>query len=123
LPANKLTFSLVTAPTGVHLAPDTGILTWTPTEAQGPSTNLITVQVRDDGSPPLSDSKSFTVVVHEMNSRPVLTVPPDQAIDERSTLTVINTATDSDLPANGLTFSLVTTPSGVKLDPNTGVLT
>src|SRR5207249_219602 len=65
LPANTLTFSLVSAPTGVNLDPSSGVVTWTPTEAQGPSTNLITVKVTDNGVPQSSDTKSFTVVVTE----------------------------------------------------------
>src|SRR5213075_178563 len=122
LPANSLTFSLVSAPAGVNLDPSTGVLSWTPSEAQGPSTNVITVKLTDNGAPRLSDTKSFTVVVNEANSAPVLTVATDRTISELSTLTVTNTASDSDLPANTLTFSLVSAPAGVNLDPSTGVL-
>src|SRR5439155_7614640 len=68
LAANTLTFSLVSAPAGVNLNPSSGVLSWTPSQAQGPSTNLITVRVTDSGAPPLSDTKSFTVVVTEANS-------------------------------------------------------
>src|SRR5204862_380370 len=78
LPANTLTFALVSGPSGVSVNPTTGVLTWTPTEAQGPSTNTITVKVTDDGTPALSATNSFTVVVNEVNSAPVLTVPSDQ---------------------------------------------
>src|SRR5213075_1756133 len=117
------TFSLVSAPSGVNLDSETGVLTWTPTEAQGPSTNLIKVKVTDNGAPQSSDTKSFTVVVAEANSAPVLTVPNDQTVTELTTLTVTNTASDADLPANALTFSLVSAPSGVNLDSATGVLT
>src|SRR5213079_631211 len=123
LPANTLTFSLVSAPSGVNLDPSSGVLTWTPTEAQGPSTNLITVKVTDNGAPQSSDTKSFTIVVTEANSAPVLTVPTDRTVPELSTLTVTNTASDADLPANVLTFSLVSAPPGVNLDPSSGVLT
>ncbi|MCC7018063.1 MAG: putative Ig domain-containing protein, partial [Rhodospirillales bacterium] len=35
-PANDLTFSLIGAPLGASIDPDTGVFTWTPTEAQGP---------------------------------------------------------------------------------------
>jgi hypothetical protein len=64
LPANTLKFSLEPgAPAGASINATNGVFTWTPTEAQGPSTNLITVRVTDDGSPPSSDSRSFTVVV------------------------------------------------------------
>src|SRR5436309_1460357 len=123
LPANVLTFSLVSAPAGVNLDPSSGVLTWTPTEAQGPSTNLITVKVTDNGVPQSSDTKSFTVVVSEANSAPVLTVATDRTIPELSTLTITNTASDADLPANTLTFSLVSAPTGVNLDPTSGVMT
>src|SRR2546426_6025140 len=106
-PADLLTFSLEPgAPAGASINSANGVLTWTPTEAQGPGTNLITVRVIDNGSPPSSDTGSFTVVVTEVNRAPLLTVPADQMIDELSTLVVTNTATDPDLPANTLTFSL-----------------
>src|SRR5207249_1455260 len=119
---NTLTFSLVSAPAGVNLNPSSGVLSWTPSQAQGPSTNLITVRVTDSGAPPLSDTKSFTVVVTEANSALVLTVPTSQTVAELSTLTATNSASDADLPANALTFSLVSAPAGVNLDSNTGVL-
>ncbi len=64
-PTNTFAFGLVSAPAGVNLSATTGVLTWTPSAAQGPSTNLFTVKVTDNGVPPLSDMKSFTVVVHE----------------------------------------------------------
>src|SRR5204862_117784 len=113
LPANTLTFALVSGPLGVAVNPTTGVLTWTPTETQGPSTNTITIKVTDDGEPALSYTDSFTVVVNEVNSAPILTVPPDQTINELSALVVTQTASDTDLPANTLTFALVSGPSGV----------
>src|SRR5206468_1110299 len=105
LPANTLTFALERKTAGEGVDSATGVLTWTPTEAQGPSTNTITVKVTDNGTPALSAINSFTVVVNEVNSAPVLTVPPNQTINELSTLVVTNTATDSDLPASTLTFA------------------
>jgi hypothetical protein len=123
LPPNVLAFALVSVPTGVNLDPTTGVLTWTPTEAQGPSTNTIAVSVTDDGQPSLGVTNSFTVVVLEANSAPVLTVPLDQTIAATKTLTVTNLATDPDIPPNLLTFALVSAPTGVNLEPVTGVLT
>jgi hypothetical protein len=123
VPANTLTFSLVSGPTGVNLDPVTGVLTWTPSEAQGPSTNVIWVEVTDNETPPLSDIRSFTVVVNELNSAPTLIVPGPQVIDELSTLVATNTAYDADVPTNTLAFSLVMAPSGVSITPVTGVLT
>src|SRR5262249_17957742 len=70
--ADALTFSLLNPPAGAAINPVTGVFTWAPTEAQGPSTNVIMVRVTDNGAPPLSDTKSFTVVTTEVNSAPVL---------------------------------------------------
>jgi hypothetical protein len=41
------------------------VFTWTPTCEQGSSTNLITVWATDSGTPPLSNSISFTITVSE----------------------------------------------------------
>src|SRR5206468_2232691 len=123
LPANVLTFSLVSAPGGVNLDSATGVLTWTPTEAQGPGTNLITGKGTDKDATQSEDTKSFLVVVTEANSAPVLTVPLSLHVALPISLTVTNTVSDADLPVNALTFSLVSAPGGVNLDPNSGVLT
>ena len=123
VPVNTLTLSLVSAPAGMSLDSNTGVLTWTPTEAQGPSTNTIRVKVSDDGSPSLSTTNSFTIVVTEVNSAPVAGPVADQRIAELSTLVVTIPATDADIPANSLTFSLASAPAGVSVNPNTGVLT
>lgn len=62
-PANQLTFSLAQAPAGAVIDPSTGVFHWTPATEQGNSTNQIAVVVTDNGSPPLSDSRSFDVIV------------------------------------------------------------
>src|SRR5207249_2279926 len=100
LPANTLTFSLVSGPAGVSINPTTGVLTWTPTAGQGPSTNVITVKVTDNGVPALSDSKSFAVAVTHANSAPVLSPISDQVTFGGMQMTVTNSATDMDVPAN-----------------------
>jgi len=98
-----------------------GVISWTPTEAQGPSTNTLTTVVTDDGVPPLSATNSFTVVVTEVNSAPVLPVQTNYTIAELTALTVTNTATDSDLPPNNLTYLLVG-PGNASISTN-GVIT
>src|SRR5207237_5439114 len=79
--------------------------------------NLVSVSVTDNGVPALSVTNSFTVTVTEVNLAPVLSVPADQTIDEQTTLSVNASATDADLPANTLTFALVTAPTGSTLNP------
>jgi hypothetical protein len=60
-PAQLLTFSLAPgSPAGAAIDPITGLFNWTPT---APGTNTITVTVKDNGVPNLSDSRSFVVRV------------------------------------------------------------
>ncbi|MDB6125380.1 MAG: hypothetical protein JWQ71_4373 [Pedosphaera sp.] len=106
-PADVLTFSLGTnAPVGASLDANSGIFNWTPNEAQGPGTNVITITVTDNGSPSLSNSRSFTVTVLEINQPPILTSLGNWTIHAGSSISFTATATDPDLPANILTFSL-----------------
>jgi len=121
LPANILTYSFLAAPTGAAIS-GSGVITWTPTEAQGPSTNTFTVRVVDNGSPPLSDTNTFTVTVNEVNSAPVLPVQTNRTIAAQTPLTVVNTATDSDIPTNNLTYLLLAAPNGAAISPN-GIIT
>jgi len=61
---HPLTFSLgAGAPAGARLNPTNGVFVWTPTFAQAPSTNWVTVWVSDSGVPPLSASNSFRIFV------------------------------------------------------------
>ena len=96
-----------------------GVITWTPTEAQGPGTNLFTTIV-SDGS--ISATNSFVVTVNEVNSAPVLPVQGNLTLDDLTALTVTNTATDSDIPANNLSYALLAAPSGSSIDTN-GIIT
>ena len=82
-PYQKLSFSFgAGSPEGASLTPD-GLFTWKPTEAQGPSTNQVIVIVRDDGSPTLRATNSFTIVVNEANLPPALLPVPDQQAWQR----------------------------------------
>ncbi len=120
LPATPLTFSLIGAPAGAALDSATGAFTWTPTEAQGPGSFSFTVRV-SDGT--LTDEQAVTVTVNEVNTAPVLASIPSQSVNLDATLTFTAAATDADLPANTLTYSLLGAPVGAALDPATGVFT
>src|SRR5437879_4686720 len=100
IPANSLTFALVSSPTGMTINPATGAIGWTPTEGQGPSTNAVSVSVTDNGVPALSVTNTFTVIVNEVNLAPVLTVPANQTINEQTSLNVSASATDADIPSS-----------------------
>jgi hypothetical protein len=65
LPANSFTYTLEPgAPAGASIDSLTGIFSWTPSTNQAPSTNIITIRVTDNGSPPMSDTSSFTLTVN-----------------------------------------------------------
>jgi hypothetical protein len=66
----------------------------------------ITVRVTDNGSPPLSDAKTFSVTVLESNSPPLLATIASVTVHVGTTVLVTNSATDPDIPATTLTFSL-----------------
>jgi hypothetical protein len=124
LPAQALTFSLLDAPAGAAIDAASGVFTWTPSEAQGPGEYTITVRVTDNGSPALYAEQVIAITVTEVNHPPVLDSVPDAVtIAELSLYTFTAAATDSDLPAQALTFSLLDAPAGAAIDAASGVFT
>ena len=121
-PAQKLTFALVSGPDGLSVNPNTGLVLFRPTEAQGPSTNRVVVRVTDSGTPPLSATNSFTVVVLEINQAPELASVENQTVEALKPLVIRLSAKDSDLPVQKLTFGLVDGPAGMSMDPVRGVV-
>jgi hypothetical protein len=120
-----LTYSLDEgAPAGAAINSESGVFTWTPTEAQGPNVYGITIRVTDNGTPSLSDFETISVTVNEVNVAPVLHPIGNRTVNEETLLTFTALASDSDLPANTLTFSLDEgAPAGAAINPNSGVFT
>ena len=119
---DPLTFSLVNAPEGAVLNPTTGVFTWMPSEAQGPSTNVLAVTVTDRSIWHLSATQHFTVVVREVNTAPVLASVATQYVSGGSLFALPLVATDADVPTNTLTFTLAAAPKGMRLTPD-GMIT
>ncbi len=66
VPARTLSYSLgAGAPTNASINPITGVFQWRPFSTQAPSTNLISVIVKDNGTPALSATQQFQVVVRQ----------------------------------------------------------
>ena len=105
---------------GMSLDPETGAFTWTPTEEQGPGEFMVTFTATDDGDPAASTDTTITIFVLEVNEAPVLTVNSNVSAlpDEELTFTAI--ATDPDIPANELVFSLSGGEDGMEINPATG---
>jgi len=117
---NTLTYSLDAASlaAGMAINANTGQFTWTPTEQQGPGLFSVTITVADNGSPTASDSETFSIQVSEQNVAPVLAPIGNQTVAEGQPLTVNVSATDSDLPANGIVISVTGLPSFASLTDN-----
>ena len=125
IPTNILTYTLTNSPAWASINPASGVITLSPLETNGPSTNVLTVVVTDNGAPPLSALTNFTVVVNEVNLAPFWpnTTPTNYFIVATNTFVLTNTAGDLDIPTNSLTYLLLTNPPGATIDTNTGVIT
>lgn len=125
-PPQQLTYSLDSASLSLGMAidPNTGVYSWIPGELNGGIDYPVTIIVTDDGNNPdtLSDSVFFTVSVMETNSAPTLDLVDDQYIDYDSTLTLIFTSNDTDIPFQGLSYSLnqPALDAGMILNSSTG---
>lgn len=112
--ANDLVYSLFDEPTGANITPD-GNFSFTPTEAQGPGMYTFDVIVVDSSMPALSNTETITVTVAEVYQFPILNPIGNQTTMELTPLNFIATASDTDLPAETLTFSLSGQPTGASI--------
>jgi hypothetical protein len=108
VPVQPLTVTLLTGPTGMVVT--NGVLAWTPTEVQGPSTNVIQVSVSDGVG---SVTNSFSVVVRELISLPSLAGATNATIDELVGYTQALVPRDADEPEQPLTVTLLSGPTGL----------
>ncbi len=124
IPANSLRFALEPgAPEGMSIDLTTGVLSWDPTEAQGPGTYQATVVVTDNGSPAMSDRRLVQFEVQEVNSPPVWSDISPQTIQEGEFFRLRVDATDPDGVGTVLRYSLDQAPAGARIDENTGWIT
>jgi len=100
-----------------------GVITWIPSEAQGPGVYDLVTVVTDNGAPPMSATNSFQVTVNETNTAPALpAIATNQSANVGSLFALVNTATDADLPLNPLTYTLSGAPTNMVIDTN-GIIT
>jgi len=94
-------------------------LAWVPTEAQGPSTNLVEVAVTDGD---VRTAKRIVLVVREVNTPPSLAILPDVVLALGVEWLVPAVGTDVDLPAQALGYKLKSGPVGMSIHPATGII-
>jgi hypothetical protein len=110
LPANALSFRLVSGPAGLGVS-TSGLLRWTPAEDQGPGSPAVVAEV--------SDSEGGTarieipVTVREVNVAPTLASVSDQVVPDGAALRVVLEGRDLDQPAQVLNYRVDQGPSGL----------
>jgi DNA/RNA endonuclease G (NUC1) len=123
----SLIFIVTTQPAHGHLTGSAPNLTYVPdANYNGADSFQFTVTDTGDNSAPALTSAPATVSinVNPVNDAPTLGgVPATAAIDELAPYTFTASASDIDLPAQTLTFSLVGAPAGASINPSTGVFT
>lgn len=118
-PGATLTFSLSSAPAGMSIDPASGIINWTPSNAQV-GVSAVTVVVTDNGA--LTDSQGFNVTVVNVNDAPVITTAADTSATEDGPYSYDVDASDPDA-GDTLSYSLTAAPTGMSIDPVSGLIT
>jgi len=114
---SAITFSLANAPTGMTVS-STGLITWTPTEGQGSVTNVV-LTVADGGEDSASSAtETFSINVTAVNDAPIVTSSAVTSATESVVYSYQVTATDAE--NDTLSFSVVSGPTGLSIDANTG---
>jgi pectate lyase len=65
-PPQTLTFSLLNAPVNATIDTNSGVFIWRPLVTQANTTNPVTIEVSDSGTPSQSATQSFTVTVNPL---------------------------------------------------------
>lgn len=114
---DPLTYSLTVAPVGMSVEPSTGVVSWTPGYEQA-GDHPVTV-LASDGD--LADTQFFVVTVTNVNRPPTIDSAPITTATEDAAYSSDVDATDPDLDT--VTYSLEVAPTGMEIDPGTGVVT
>ena len=121
-PPQTLSYSLVSFPAGMTINADTGLISWTPTNAEVGNRN-VTVRVKDSsGAANDSADQSFVIAVANVNDAPTL-APIGSPQNATAGTPFSVTATGSDIDAGDtLTYSLDAAPAWLSINPATGVV-
>jgi VCBS repeat-containing protein len=117
--AQPLTASVLIAPLHGTLTLDpSGSFTYEPAAEWSGTDTFQYAATNADGLPGVA---TVTITVEPVPDAPVVGTIADTSVDEGSLLAFTATATDADLPAQTLTFSLgAGAPAGATIDPDTG---
>ncbi len=116
---DPLTFSLVQGPSDIFIDKDTGVLTWTPMASQV-GTHAITLQAEDGRGGVSTQSYTINVQSESGNHPPIIISEPVLYYSPCSSYTYDVDAIDPDNDI--LTYQLVQKPTGMIIDPDTGLI-
>jgi hypothetical protein len=117
-PGDALSYSLFTAPAGMSIDGTTGLVAWTPLNADV-GDHPVTVRVTDTGG--LFNEQSFTITVANVNEAPSITSSPVTAATQDQPYAYDVEALDPD-PGDALSYSLTNGPAGMSIDGTTGLV-
>jgi len=119
--AGQVRYTLLDGPKGAHIERSTGRFTWYPSERQGPGEYQVAIAVARVGLDEPDDRRQFSIAVGEVNKPPELAHIRNLAVRSGGLLTFTAKARDTDIPNNGLKFSLLPgAPAGAQIDAETG---
>ena len=98
-----------------------GLLKISTNEASGGSSFAIVVNVTDNGSPPATSSRRFSLTIEEVNEKPVIKPIAKRTISAGEIVDFHIAATDADIPADILTYIAIKLPEGGTFDPGTQI--
>jgi hypothetical protein len=108
LPHQTLTFSLAPgAPAGATIDSVSGVFRWLPAEFQGGTTNAFAILVQDNGSPAMTATQRFSVIVRDTQSDFTVGIGTTNLLAGSSNAVPIELASSADL--DHITFELAAT--------------
>ena len=107
--ADNATLSATDLPPGASFNPETGVLSWTPEEVDGPGTFTVRITAAEGD---FSVTKDVEITVNEVNVAPVLADIADQTVLVGESLSVGVVAIDPDIPMNDLTYVVTLADGG-----------
>ena len=119
--SDSIAWSASGLPGGLSIDPVSGVISGTVDfDAAGGSPHSVTVTATDDGTPAFATPVTFTWTVANTNRAPVVTSPADQSDAEGDAVSLAVAGSDPDL--DGITWSASGLPSGLTIDPVSGVI-
>ena len=116
--ADAFSFSATPLPSGLSLDATTGVISGTLSYTAGAASPYSVTVTVDDGAG--STSQTFTWSVDNVNRGPAISSPAAQAHAEADPVSVQLAATDPD--GDTLTYSATNLPSGLSVNPTTGLI-